>query len=172
MKFDPRALAILFAADRLEASEFRLERIRQRNPDAIFIFDRGPLDGKVYAAATAPEGEDPVSMMRWMDACDSVFLKKYPVDIGFILGSSIKESNQRMADRIKEKDTFDSDIALQMRVRQLFDELKLDSRWQRIEIADPTGNLERDFATIKAIVRGKLREEEILLEGRGVSRER
>lgn len=137
--FDSGTLDLMFVTDRLDVSGHKLVKIREENPETIFIFDRGPLDGAVYGAArlasVGASREKQMGHIRWIQACDRKFTDMYPVDLGFLVTMSVEEAQQRMNDMGRTGDIFDRNTELQKHVINLFEVLIGDDPvWKKIEI--------------------------------------
>lgn len=162
------AVELLFVADRLDAAAQFLRKERERNPDIKFIFDRGTLDGAVYTAAFCQTGWDPMETARWVERCDEMFLKEFPVDFGLLLLPTAEEAHRRMKQRTYDKsdlpDNWDSDISLQQRLIQIFP-LLVEQRpeWNVVHIR-PDGDSFK--STEQQIIR--IVSERVIREGRTV----
>jgi len=117
------AMDLLFVADRLDVAP-RLHEIRGIDPDMVFIFDRGPADGAVYAEASDSLRNEPIGLTsNVVEKWDSKFLEMFPVDLGIYLHSSIRTAKElmRMRESYKPADNLDKDPAVQQQIRNIFD---------------------------------------------------
>ncbi len=160
----PRALTMAYAFDRLDYAEAHLLPIREKKPNMIFVFDRGPLDGGIYAKARAEARNslDPEGYYEWARSLDSVFNQLFPCHLGFLMSSTIEFSQQVIKQRslVKEADVFDRDLGWQRISRELFEQVQLGPEWHRINLINPTSDIETDFARIRLIVDSQLSDRE------------
>jgi thymidylate kinase len=116
------ALDFLFATDRLDAAAHRLRMIRERDRSMIFIFDRGPLDGGVYAVARDRLRARPLGWtLADMERIESKFIQMFPVDLGFLCATTVEEAQSGMRERGR-MDTADRNVELQATAMRLFQE--------------------------------------------------
>jgi thymidylate kinase len=138
----PGATDLLFVADRLDVA-FRLCEIRRTDPDMVFIFDRGPADGAVYAEASDSLRNEPIGLTTTViEKWDSKFLRMFPVDLGIYLRSSIKTAKEliRIRESFKPADNLDKDTAIQQRIRDIFDAYMEDRQgWKVLNIEPNSG---------------------------------
>lgn len=150
----PHALTMAYAFDRLDYAEANLLPLRQEKPDLIFVFDRGPLDGEIYAQARTPPGFEPPEYRQWARNLEQIFWHLFPCDIGFMMNASAESSKKIQDERklLAITDVFDKDETWQANTRRLFREEKLGPQWHRIGIVDPMRGIEMEFARIWNIV--------------------
>lgn len=148
--FDHLTLDVLFVADRLDEAR-RLRGIRSQNPDTVFIFDRGPLDGAAYGVARFLSIEERDMHASWLLGCDRKFLEMFPVHLGFLILASQEFVTHRMEERrlSRPPDIFDRDKRLQMDVEAIFEGLiTARPEWSVIKVGSGSA-LGMEFATIK-----------------------
>lgn len=161
--FDNNTLDGLFVADRLDTAA-QLQKIREREPGTIFIFDRGPVDGACYGAARLDDVEERDDYVKWVRACDSKFLEMFPADLGLLILGTPEVMFEKMLQRrqsFKESDRFDRDKRLQQELPSIFQQVVGSDlvKWRTIVVEDI--NLGKEFAAVKLYV-------EELLKNRGI----
>lgn len=166
-KFHPLALDMLFVADRLDKGA-GLRKIREQDPNTIFIFDRGHIDGAVYGAARISNEFRPEDYVEWLLGCDLKFIEMFPPDLGFILFSEVEESRRMMVKKMGSDfqhipDSFDTNQELQLRVRQNLQMVipGLDRDVWRVIVSHPLGDFSREFSKVKLFVEEKIKERRV-----------
>lgn len=157
------ALDFAYAADRLDTSYHKLRKWREQDPNCIFIFDRGPHDGSVYAVARDQMRAHPQGITyEYMERVESKFLEMYPVDIGICLLSSPQEAQHLMEERGR-RDKTDANLELQAKLNGLFTEyLGKRQEWRVIKVDRYPGEsriaqAERLSTKVRVIVRDEIR---------------
>lgn len=157
------ALDLSHAADRLDIAHHKLMKLRKQDPNTIFIFDRGPADGAVYAVARDQMRDRPLGItFTDIERVDGKFLEMFPVDLGICLLSSVSEAQRVMQERGK-KDKVDADLELQQRVGELFPKyLEGESKWHTIYTDRYPGEslnyqAERLSASVRVIIRKEIK---------------
>lgn len=135
---------LLFVANRLEMILF-LRELRREKPNLIFLFDRNPFDGAVYAEAKDSLREKPLGI-KFTEALenDKYFLEAFPVNLGVLVTGPEKTARERINSIHREGkiggDVYDQDAELQKRVAELFEQHLVDrENWIRLKTTSPLG---------------------------------
>lgn len=157
------ALDLAYAADRLDTSYHKLRKWREQDPNCIFIFDRGPHDGAVYAVARDQMRESHLGItFEYMEKIDSKFLGMFPEDLGICLLSPVEEAQHLMQERGR-RDKTDANLDLQTRLNGLFTEyLGTRPKWKIIKVdrypeESRRAQAERLSAQVQVIIRDEIR---------------
>lgn len=161
------ALDIAHAADRLDITHHKLRKWREQDPGVIFIFDRGPADGAVYAVGRDKMREKPLGMtFDYMENADRKFLEMYPPDLGICLLSPVAEAQQLMEERGR-RDQTDTNLELQTLLNGLFREYLGDHpEWYIVDVnrypeESRQAQAERLATRVKVIIRNEIKKVEL-----------
>jgi len=153
----PRALAVLYALDRLESRDHILGTAASCD---VLVFDRYIASNMVYQGAKVP-ADEAVALMRWIAALETDSFALPAPDLNIYLDTPLATARAQIARKQQRSytdqqfDAHEADVALQQRVRDGYAAIAqtdLLGRWRTVVTAGADGAMRTPDAIAAEIV--------------------